>query len=123
MVGLADPMSRSPTQSFWVDLASNQTVIGIVDSLVAFGEIAVGAALIKGVATRLAVTLGVLMMLLFWMAAWDFQYGIVNQQFVYMVLSAFVAYAAAVKILSVDAVIEKKTDLVRRRPAPRLVLG
>ena len=122
MVGLADPMSHNPTQSFWVDIASNPTVIGIVDSLVVFGEIAIGAALILGVPTRLAGTLGAVMMLLFWIASWDFQYGIVNQQFVYMVLSAFVAYAAAGKILGVDAVIEK-TDLVRRRPALRHVLG
>lgn len=122
MVGLADPMSHNPTQSFWVELAGNPSVIGIVDSLVVFGEIAIGAALILGVATRLAGTLGAVMMLLFWIAAWDFQYGIVNQQFVYLVLSAIVAYAAAGKVFGLDGVLEK-TNLVRRQPALRLILG
>lgn len=115
-------MVHNPTQPFWVDLAANSSLIGIVNFLVVFGEIAIGTALILGIATRLAGSLGALMMFLFWIAAWDFANGIVNEQFVYMLLAAVVAYASAGRVFGVDAILEK-TDLVRRRPRLKLVLG
>lgn len=122
MAGLTDPMSHNPTQSFWTALAGDPTVVGIVDFLVVFGELAIGLALILGIATRLAGVLGALMMFLFWIAAWDFQYGIVNQQFVYMILSAFLAYASAGRVVGLDGLLEK-SQLVRRAPALRFVIG
>lgn len=122
MVGHPESMVHNPTQGFWVGLAGNPTVIDLVNFLVVFGELAIGTALILGVATRLAGTVGALMMLLFWVAAWDFQFGIVNQQFVYMILSVVVAYAAAGRAFGIDALLEK-TPLVRRAPALKLLLG
>jgi thiosulfate dehydrogenase [quinone] large subunit len=123
MVG-HDPatMVHNPTHQFWVDLAANPGVVGIINFLVVFGEIAIGTALILGVATRLAGSLGAVMMFLFWIAAWDFQNGIVNEQFVYMLLAAVVAYASAGRVFGLDAIIEK-TELVRRTPGLRLILG
>lgn len=115
-------MAHNPTQPFWVDVAANSSLVGAVNFLVVFGEIAIGAALILGVATRLAGSLGAVMMFLFWIAAWDFQYGIVNEQFVYLLLAATVAYASAGRVFGLDAIIEK-TDLVRRTPGLRLILG
>ena len=122
MTGLTDPMSHNPTQGLWTGLAANPTLLGVVDFLVVFGELAIGIALILGIATRLAGAFGAVMMFLFWIAAWDFQYGIVNQQFVYMVLSAFVAYASAGRIVGLDGVLEK-SEFARRTPALRLVIG
>lgn len=122
MAGLTDPMSHNPTQNIWTTLAGDPTVVGIVDFLVVFGELAIGLALILGIATRLAGALGALMMFLFWIAAWDFQYGIVNQQFVYMILSAFLAYASAGRVVGLDGLLEKR-QLVRRAPALRFVIG
>lgn len=118
----AATMVHNPTQQFWVDLAGNSGLIGIVNFLVVFGEIAIGVALILGVATRLAGSLGALMMFLFWIAAWDFANGIVNEQFVYMLLSAVVAYASAGRVFGLDAIIEK-TEIVQRTPGLRYVLG
>lgn len=122
MVGLSDPMAHNPTQSVWMDLAGDPTLLGIANFLVVFGEVAIGTALILGFATRFAGGLGALMMFFFWIAAWDFQYGIVNQQFVYMILSGFVAYASAGSAFGLDGRLEK-LEFVRRRPALRLVLG
>jgi thiosulfate dehydrogenase [quinone] large subunit len=122
MVGLTDPMVHNPTRDLWVGIAGSPALVGLVDFLVLFGELAIGAALMLGLATRLAGALGALMMLLFWIASWDFQYGIVNQQFVYMVLSGFLAYASAGKVAGLDGVLEK-TRLVQDRPALRLLLG
>ncbi len=123
MVG-HDPatMVHNPTHQFWVDLAANPGVVGIINFLVVFGEIAIGTALILGVATRLAGSLGALMMFAFWIAAWDFQNGIVNEQFAYMLLAAVVAYASAGRVFGVDAILER-TELVRRAPGLRLILG
>lgn len=123
MVG-HDPatMVHNPTHQFWVDLAANPSVVGIINFLVVFGEIAIGTALILGVATRLAGSLGAVMMFLFWIAAWDFQNGIVNEQFVYLLLASVVAPASAGRVFSLDAIIEK-TDLVQRAPGLRLILG
>lgn len=123
MVG-HDPatMVHNPTHQFWVDLAANPGVVGIINFLVVFGEIAIGTALILGVATRLAGSLGAVMMFLFWIAAWDFQNGIVNEQFVYLLLAAIVAYASAGRVFGVDAILER-TELVRRGPGLRLILG
>lgn len=122
MTGLTDPMSHNPTQGLWTGLASDPAFLGAVDFLVVFGELAIGIALILGIATRLAGTLGAVMMFFFWVAAWDFQYGIVNQQFVYMILSAFLAYGSAGRVAGLDGVLEK-SELARRTPALRLVIG
>ena len=122
MVGHPEAMVHNPTRQLWVDLAANSGLLGIVDFLVVFGELAIGIALILGIATRLAGALGTLMMFLFWIAAWDFENGIVNQQFVYMMLSAYVAYASAGRVFGLDAILEK-TDFVRRTPGLRFVLG
>ena len=94
----------------------------LVDFLVVFGEIAIGTALILGIATRLAGSLGALMMFLFWIAAWDFSNGIVNEQFVYGVLAAVVAYGSAGRVFGLDSLLEK-ADVVRRTPGLRYVLG
>ena len=122
MAGHPESMVHNPTQQVWIDIAGSGTLVDIVNFLVVFGELAIGTALILGVATRLAGTLGAVMMFLFWVAAWDFQYGIVNEQFVYMVLSGFLAYASAGRALGLDALIER-TEFVRQRPGLRLVLG
>jgi thiosulfate dehydrogenase [quinone] large subunit len=115
-------MVHNPTRQLWVDLAGNATAVGIINVLVVSGEIAIGAALILGVATRLAGALGTLMMFLFWIANWSFSTGIINEQFVYGLLAAVVAYGAAGRTLGLDAVLER-SELARRTPVLRYVLG
>ncbi len=44
----------NPTHSFWVSLAGNASLMGAIDTLVVFGECAIGIALILGLATRFA---------------------------------------------------------------------
>jgi len=61
-------------------------------------------------------------MFLFWLANWSFANGIINEQFVYGLLAGVVAYASAGRVFGIDAVLEK-TELVKRAPALRLVLG
>lgn len=93
----------NPTHDFWVNLAANDTAIQVVNFLVVFGEIAIGVALILGLFTRFAALMGALMMAVFFIAAWDFAYGIVNQHLTYLVVFLTVVGIGAGKYYGLDA--------------------
>jgi len=112
----------NPTHDLWVALAGNAGAMSIVNTLVVFGEVAIGVALILGLATRFAGVAATLMMALFWVANFSFANGPFNEQFLYGIVAAFLAYAGAGEYYGIDAIIEK-TETVRRAPALRYVLG
>ena len=120
--GAAADTVVNPTNGFWVALAGNPGLMSAVNFLVVFGEIAIGLALILGIATRFAGIAGALMMALFYVASWDFAHGLVNEQFLYGILAAFVAYAKAGEAYGMDAYIDK-TETVKAHPSLRYVLG
>jgi thiosulfate dehydrogenase [quinone] large subunit len=121
-VELAQGQSINPTHDFWAGLAGNPGLMNVINFLVVFGEIAIGAALILGLFTRFASAMGTLMLLFFYFAAWDFELGIVNEQLVYAILTASMGVMAAGKVFGLDAIIEK-TEFVRKAPVLRYVLG
>jgi thiosulfate dehydrogenase [quinone] large subunit len=112
----------NPTHDFWVSLAANQQAIEVINFLVVFGEIAIGTALVLGLFTRFAGVMGALMMGLFFVANWSFANGPFNQQFMYGVVSLYLAYAAAGEVWGLDGWIER-LPAIRRAPALRYVLG
>ena len=112
----------NPTHDFWVSLAGNAGLMSVINTLVVFGEVAIGVALILGLATRFAGVAAALMMALFWVANWSFANGIVNEQFMYGIVAAFLAYAGAGETFGLDAIIER-TPLVLSQPKLRYVLG
>jgi thiosulfate dehydrogenase [quinone] large subunit len=120
--GAAEDAIVNPTQAFWVSLTTNAAAMGVIDFIVPVGQVLIGAALILGLATRFAGLMGALMMGMFFIAAWDFGHGIVNQHFVYGTLALFLAYARAGEIYGLDAWIER-LPVVTRAPALRYVLG
>jgi thiosulfate dehydrogenase (quinone) large subunit len=122
MPGSAEGAVVNPTHDFWVALAGNANLMGVVNFLVVFGEIAIGVALILGLATRFAGLMGGLMMGLFYIATWEFAHGFVNEQFLYGIVALFVAYAAAGEYYGIDAIIDR-TQTVRSQPKLRYVLG
>lgn len=83
---------------------------------------AIGAALILGLATRFAGVMGALMMLLFWIAAWDFAFGVANYHLILAISAAVLALVAAGEVFGLDAYVER-TRVVKRAPALRYVLG
>jgi thiosulfate dehydrogenase [quinone] large subunit len=93
----------NPTHDLWVNLAANDAAVGFINFLVQFGEVAIGLALIFGVLTRFAAAAGTLMMLLFFFAAWDFAYGIVNQHLTYAVATFGLAVVGAGNYYGIDA--------------------
>lgn len=120
--GAAEGAVVNPTHGMWVSLAGNPALMSMVNALVVAGEVAIGAALILGLATRVAGGAGALMMALFWVASWDFAHGLVNEQFLYGIVAAFLADAAAGEAYGLDELLER-TRIVRRQPKLRFVLG
>lgn len=122
---LASPVEGviyNPTQGFWVSLAGNAAAMDLVNFLVVFGQLAIGTALILGIATRFASAMGTLMMLFFFVAAWEFEFGVVNQHLTYALVTAFIGYIGAGRYYGLDAVVEK-IQWVRGTPQLRYVLG
>ena len=113
----------NPTHDFWVSLAGNAGLVSVINVLVVAGEIGVGLALILGFVTRFAGVAGFVMMSLFYVANWSFANGPFNEQFMYGIVSLYLAYAAAGETWGLDGFIERATPIVRRAPAVRYVLG
>jgi thiosulfate dehydrogenase [quinone] large subunit len=111
----------NPTHDFWVALAGNTDLMPLVNFLVVFGEIAIGVALILGLATRFAGAAAVLMMALFYIANWSFGTGPFNEQFFYGAIAAVLVYTGAGEHYGVDVLVEKMS-FVQRHPNLKLVL-
>jgi thiosulfate dehydrogenase (quinone) large subunit len=122
---LATPVEKvvyNPTHAFWASLAGNADLMTIINTLVVFGQLAIGIALILGIATRFASTMGTFMMLFFFLAAWDFEFGLVNQHLTYALVTATLGYLGAGRVWGLDGIIEKM-EVVRHTPQLRYVLG
>jgi thiosulfate dehydrogenase [quinone] large subunit len=123
----------NPFHDFWVGLAGNASVVQAIDFLVIVGELAIGAALILGLLTRFASIMGALMMLLFFLASWNFAYGIVNQDLTYFVVFLAIAGIGAGKYYGLDARLAETGFATRNRwfrtwflsgdPAPHAIDG
>lgn len=93
----------NPTQPFWVAMSEHATAMTIVDLLVPWGQIGIGVSLILGLFTRFGAAMGTLMMLIFFLAAWDFEFGIVNQHLTYALVTFFLGYIGSGNYYGLDA--------------------
>jgi thiosulfate dehydrogenase [quinone] large subunit len=105
----------NPLHDFWVGLAGNATAMQAVDAMVIGGELLIGVALVLGILTRLSAILGALMMFLFFLASWDFAYGIVNQQLTYAVVFLAIGGMGAGKYYGLDAWAGETAFAIRNR--------
>jgi thiosulfate dehydrogenase [quinone] large subunit len=112
----APPVIVNPTHGFWVSLAANTSVVEFINFLVVFGEIAIGACLIVGLATRFSGLMGALMMGLFTIASWDFAHGLVNETLIYAAAALVIAVTRAGLAYGLDGVLDK-VSFVSRNPA------
>ncbi len=105
----------NPTQGIWTSLATNQSLLGIIDILVPWGQIGIGLSLTLGLFTRFGAAMGTLMMLFFFLAAWEFEHGIVNSHLTYAVVTAFIGYIGAGNYLGLDrGLADRVSPTVRR---------
>ena len=105
----------NPTHDIWVGLAANDGLTGIVNLLVVWGEIGIGIGLILGLFTRFSAAMGTLMMLLFFFAAWDFAYGIVNQHLTYAIVCATLTGLGAGRYYGLDGALASRVPAAVRR--------
>jgi thiosulfate dehydrogenase [quinone] large subunit len=94
----------NPTHDFWAGLVGT-SASDVIKYLVPLGQIGIGVSLILGLFTRFGAAMGTLMMLFFFVAAWDFQYGIVNQHLTYAVVTFGLAVIGAGNFYGLDAVV------------------
>jgi len=99
---IAEGTIFNPTQSFWAGLADNQTAMTVINLLVPWGQIGIGVSLILGLLTRFGAAMGTLMMLFFFVAAWDFEFGIVNQHLTYALVTFFLGYIGSGNFYGLD---------------------
>ncbi|MGH2463213.1 MAG: DoxX family protein [Candidatus Limnocylindria bacterium] len=92
----------NPTQSFWAGMADNGTAMTLINLLVPWGQIGIGVSLILGLLTRFGAAMGTLMMLFFFVAAWDFEFGIVNQHLTYALVTFFLGYIGSGNFFGLD---------------------
>jgi thiosulfate dehydrogenase [quinone] large subunit len=105
----------NPTQSFWAALAENEAAMSAINLLVPWGQIGIGVSLILGVLTRFGAAMGTLMMLLFFVAAWDFQFGVVNQHLTYALVTFFLGYIGSGNFYGLDYFVGQRVGPFVRR--------
>ena len=105
----------NPTHDFWTALAANDTAMSVINVLVPYGQIGIGVSLILGLFTRFGAAMGTLMMIFFFFAAWDFEFGIVNQHLTYAVVTFGLAVIGAGNYYGLDAIVGPKVGPTFRR--------
>lgn len=105
----------NPTHDFWAGLAANASMMTIVNFLVVAGQLGIGIGLILGIFTRFSAAMGTLMMIFFFFAAWEFEFGIVNQHLTYGLVTLFLGYIGAGKYFGLDGLIGEQTTRTIRR--------
>jgi thiosulfate dehydrogenase [quinone] large subunit len=94
----------NPTHEFWVGLVGTGAS-DVIAYLVPLGQMGIGVSLILGLFTRFGAAMGTLMMLFFFVAAWDFEFGIVNQHLTYAVVTFGLAVIGAGNYYGLDAIV------------------
>ncbi len=92
----------NPTQPLWTGLATNDGAMSVINVLVPYGQVGIGIGLVLGLLTRFSAAMGTLMMLFFFVAAWDFAFGIVNQHLTYALVTGFVGLIGAGNYYGLD---------------------
>jgi thiosulfate dehydrogenase [quinone] large subunit len=92
----------NPTHDFWAGIGGSDGAMAIVNILVPWGQVGIGIGLILGLLTRFSAAMGTLMMLFFFLAAWEFEHGIVNQHLTYAVVTFFIGYIGAGNYFGLD---------------------
>jgi thiosulfate dehydrogenase (quinone) large subunit len=105
----------NPTHDFWAGMAGNEGAMAVINVLVPFGQMGIGVGLILGLLTRFSAAMGTLMMLFFFVAAWDFAFGIVNQHLTYAIVTAFLGLIGAGNYYGLDRSVGESAPAWARR--------
>jgi thiosulfate dehydrogenase [quinone] large subunit len=111
----------NPTHDFWVGLAGNVSLVHVFDTLVVFGEVAIGVALILGLATRFSAVMGAILMSMLFVSNWSFANGPFNEQFMYG-LAAIAIVLTGAGAYALDTVVAK-APVMQKIPVVKYALG
>lgn len=96
---------NGPFAAFFTPLAGNP----LVDLLVVWGELLIGAALVLGIFIKLASFLGIVMMLLFYFSGYPYEHSfIVNEHIIYSFALFYLMFSNAGYFMGLDKTLEKK---------------
>ena len=112
----------NPTHSFWVSLGQNASLVHVMDTLVVFGECAIGIALVLGLATRFSAVMGTILMALLYVSNWSFANGPFNEQAMYLIITAVIAYVGA-GAYALDTIVAEKVTVLSKIPGIKYALG
>ncbi|MCA9371477.1 DoxX family protein [Candidatus Woesebacteria bacterium] len=111
--------TSGPFVHFFAQMAGNP----LVDFLVIYGEIGIGAALLLGVCVRFASAMGVLMMALFYFSAFPPEHGLVSEHIIYCLSFVMLASQGAGRLLGLDSYLERGTMIKKHFNVFRFLLG
>lgn len=116
-------VSRGPLQDVFVNLGESSAMVNVIDPLVVWGQIFIGATLLIGLFTRFALTMAGLQMFLFYLPQlWPEHNPILSEHIFYIGSFGILAALGAGRIFGVDMWLER-TEAVRRPPRLAWVLG
>ncbi|WP_049947449.1 DoxX family protein [Candidatus Halobonum tyrrellensis] len=117
----------NPLEGLFLWMGQTPWFVDVVNVAVPFGEVAIGLGVMVGLLTRLAAFFGAFMMILFYFGNWDIAHGVINSDFMYMLVFLSVAAFGAGRILGLDTYVEQyEVDgepLIEKYPALGYVLG
>lgn len=114
--GFLTNATKGPLAGWFQDLGTNQAALNVIDPLVIWGEILIGAALVLGLATRFALLSAGTMMLLFFLSQMPApENPFLDFRLVYLLVFALLGALGAGRILGLDALIEKWEPVKRVR--------
>lgn len=106
-----------PFASWFTNLASASNALS---SLVIWGELLVGVALILGVLLRFGSFWGAIMMVLYYLPYLPPQNGWISQQIIYMLVFITLIFSGSGYFLGIDRL---AINMEKKRPRLRLILG
>ena len=117
----------NPLEGMFAWVAATPWFLDFVNVAVTYGEVAIGLGLVVGFLTRPAAFFGAPLMLLFYFGNWDLAHGVINSDFMYMLVFLSVAAFGAGRILGLDAYVESYEvggeQLLERYPRLGYLLG
>lgn len=115
--------TQGPLGSWFQSLGTNQAALNVINPLVIWGQILIGATLVLGLFTRAGLFWAAVMMMMFYLAQFPPATNpFMDEHLVYILLFGLLGALGAGRILGLDTVVER-IPWVRRNRAVTLLLG
>jgi thiosulfate dehydrogenase [quinone] large subunit len=115
--------TQGPLGGWFQSLGANQAALNVIDPLVIWGQILIGATLVLGLFTRSGLFWGAAMVMMFYLAQFPpANNPFMDEHLVYILLFGLLGALGSGRILGVDALVER-IPWVKRNRVVTLLLG